>query len=216
MAHGGGRFRNMQADFEFRGDPFQVVYADGEFRFERRTVGPGGEDIVDRMDNDGTSRLVDGTPVTLTPAETASVETAVNSVVYFAFLPWRLQDPAVRLRDLGTAPLGGVAYRKIEVTFEADGGGRDWEDRFVYWFHPETGTLDYLAYRFHTGEGGTRFRRAMNRREEGGLLVQDYENYTATRDLDDVADFDELYEAGELRRVSVVELDRLRITTPSR
>jgi len=206
----------MQADFEFRGDPFRVVYADGEFRFERRTVGPGGEDVVDRMDNDGTSRLVDGTPVTLTPAETASVETAVNSVVYFAFLPWRLQDPAVRLRDLGTAPLGGVTYRKIEVTFEADGGGRDWEDRFVYWFHPETGTLDYLAYHFHTGEGGTRFRRAVNRREEGGLLVQDYENYTSTRDLDDVADFDELYEAGELRRVSLVELDRLRITTPSR
>lgn len=215
-AHGGARFSAMEATFGFRGDAFRVRYHDGAFAFERTVMAPRaglapGEVQVDRMDNAGTSRKVGGDAVALTPEAQRNLETDLNSVVYFAFLPWRLEDPAVRLRDLGEGQLNGTRYRKIEVTFEAEGGGRDWEDRFIYWFHPETHLLDFLAYRFHTGDGGTRFREAANRREVGGLVVQDWLNFTADPEVDDIARYDELFEAGLLRLVSRVELEDLRI-----
>lgn len=215
-AHGGDRFHELQLEFEFRGTPFHVLYDEGRFAFERRTTDAEGRTVVERMDNDATTRTVDGAPVTLLPQERAALETAVNSVVYFALLPWRLQDPAVRLRDLGAAELEGEPYRKIEVTFEPDGGGRDWEDQFVYWFHRDTHMLDFMAYRYHTGEGGSRFRRAVNRREVQGIVVQDYENFAAEEDLDDVAAYDDLHRTGRLRLVSMVELEAVRITVPPR
>ena len=58
----------------------------------------------------------------------------------------------------------------------------------------------------------TRFRRAVNRREVGGLLVQDYENYTGDPDVGDVADYDRLFEAGGLRLVSMVVFDDLEVS----
>lgn len=215
-AHGGERFRSFEAHFEFRGIPFHVVYDGGRFAFERRFTDAEGRIVLDRMDNAGSTRTVDGAPIPLEPRERAALETAVNSVVYFGFLPWRLQDPAVRLRDLGHAQLEGEPYRKIEVTFEVDGGGRDWEDRFVYWFHRDTHMLDYVAYRYHTGEGGTRFRRAVNRRSVEGIVLQDYENFAAETDLEDVAAFDELHRTGQLRLVSLVALEAVRISVPPR
>jgi hypothetical protein len=220
-AHGGDRFRSVQLAFVFRGDPFVVVYDEGRFAFERTRPAldeglPPGATLVDRMDNEGTTRTVGGTPVPLDPETLHTLETDVNSVVYFAFLPWRLQDPAVRLRDLGETTLNDEPYRKVEVTFETEGGGRDWEDRFIYWFHRETHFLDFMAYRYHTGEGGTRFRQAVNRREVGDLVVQDWLNFTADPDVDDVARYDELYREGSLRAVSRIELEGLRVTPPPR
>ncbi len=218
-AHGGARFHTVQFDFRFREEPFRVVYREGQFVFERTRPGGWGDfpreaRVVDRMDNTGTTRTVHGTPVPLTEEARHDLETGLNSVVYFAFLPWRLQDPAVRLRDLGEVEVQGEPYRKIEVTFEVEGGGRDWEDRFIYWFHRETHLLDFLAYRYHTGEGGTRFRQATNRREVQGIVVQDWLNFTGDPDVDDVARYDELYQDGALRLVSVVDLVDLRVGPP--
>jgi hypothetical protein len=157
---------------------------------------------------------VDGAAVQLTAEARASLETQVNSVVYFAFLPYRLEDPAVRLRDLGEAELEDRPYRVIEVTFEQEGGGRDFDDRFVYWIHRDDHTLDFLAYRFHVGDGGTRFRRAVNRREVGGILIQDYENWTLDPEIDDVAAYGDAFAAGRLELVSMVELGNVRVSTP--
>jgi hypothetical protein len=212
--HGGDRFDRVQVEFDFRGDPFTVLYDRGRFRFERRRVDAEGRTVVDRIDNEGASRQVNGAPVQLTAEERATLETQVNSVVYFAFLPYRLEDPAVRLRDLGDAELEDRPYRMIEVTFEQEGGGRDFDDRFVYWVHKDDHTLDFLAYRFHVGEGGTRFRRAVNRREVGGILVQDYENWTLDPEVDDVAAYGDAFAAGRLRLVSLVELENVRVSTP--
>lgn len=214
QAHGGERFDRIQVEFDFRGDPFIVRYDRGLFHFERRRVDAGGRTVVDRIDNDGASRQVDGEPVQLTAEERASLETQVNSVVYFAFLPYRLGDPAVRLRDLGDVELEDRPYRVIEVTFEQEGGGRDFDDRFVYWVHRDDHTLDFLAYRFHVGDGGTRFRRAVNRREVGGILIQDYENWTLDPEMDDVAAYGEAFAAGRLELVSMVELENVKVSTP--
>jgi hypothetical protein len=207
--HGGEVFRDMDVSFTFRGARFRVVQDGGLFRYERRYVGPRGEVVEESLSNEGAHRLVDGSPIPLDQADQARVETAVNSVVYFGFLPFRLQDPAVVLRDLGEVTVHDRPYRKVEVTFREEGGGDDWEDRFVYWFHRDDRTLDYLAYRYHRDGGGTRFRRAVNRREVGGLLLQDYENYTGIQEVGDIADYDRLMERGLLRLVSVVGMEDL-------
>lgn len=212
QAHGGDRFDRVQITFAFRGTDFRLVRDRGRFLQERRYSDADGRQIREGMDNSGTWREVDGVRVELPPDEQRRVETAVNSVVYFGFLPFRLDDPAVVLRDLGDEEVDGQPYRRVEVTFQEEGGGDDWEDRFVYWFHAADHTLDFLAYRYFRGEGGTRFRRAVNRREVGGLLVQDYENYAPLDEVADIADFHRIMEEGGLELLSMVELDDVEVT----
>jgi hypothetical protein len=214
QVHGGERLDEGQVTFSFRGQEFRMVRSGGRFLYERSRTDTLGNRIREWMDNEGTAREVNGIREPLDDQERARVETGVHSVVYFAFLPFRLQDPAVRLQDLGRSEVEGRGYRKVEVTFEQDGGGADWEDRFVYWFDEEEGTLDYLAYRYHRDGGGMRFRRAVNRRWVNDVIVQDYQNFRPLRPVDDIADFDRLLEARELELVSLVELEDVEVSDP--
>lgn len=211
--HGGETFEHSRITFTFRGVEFEVLQDGGLFRHERRYTDEAGRSVVEIMDNDGTRMEVDGEPVALDPDEFARVEMDVNSVVYFGFLPFRLLDPAANHRDLGAIEIDGEPYRMIEVTFEAEGGGTDWQDRFVHWIHRDRHTLDFLAVRYDRDGGGARFRRAINRREEGGLLLQDYENYRpADGPIGDIADFARLFEEeGALELLSLVELEEVRV-----
>lgn len=211
QVHGGERFENMDVSFTFRDDRFRVIRDGGLFRYERTYRDEEGREIRETLDNEGTSLEVDGREVPLGTRERLRVESDVNSVVYFAFLPFRLQEPSVRLRDLGEARVGGEPYRVVEVTFDEEGGGRDWQDRFIYWFHRDEATLDYLAHSYARGGGVTRFRRAVNRREVGGLLIQDYENYTAEDEIADLLEYPRLLEEGGLRLVSMVELEEVDV-----
>ncbi|MEX2531853.1 MAG: DUF6503 family protein [Gemmatimonadota bacterium] len=209
--HGGPLFESSRIGFTFRGARFEVERVGGRFRHSRRYADSHGRSVVEVMDNDGTRKEVDGAAVPLGPDERAATELAVNSVVYFAFLPFRLGDPAVRLRSLGAAEVHGAPYEKVEVTFHREGGGVDWDDRFVYWIHADDHTLDYLAHRYHRDGGGIRFRRAVNRRENGGLLVQDYENYRPVGEVADIADLDRRFEAGDLELLSLIELEEVEV-----
>ncbi len=210
--HGGAEFERSQVTFQFREADFRVIRDQGRFLYERTFTDSDGRLIREGMENDETWREVEGERTSLSPQDRARVETAVNSVVYFGFLPFRLDDPAVVLRDLGEGEVGGEPYRKIEVTFLEEGGGGDWEDRFVYWFHARDHTLDYLAYRFDPGSDGTRFRRAVNRRSVGDIVVQDYENYAAVEDISDIAEYDALLGSDGLRLVSMVELEGVEVS----
>lgn len=86
---------------------------------------------------------------------------SVNSVHYFAYLPQGLNDKAVQKELLGEVVLKGEPYYKVRVTFAQEGGGNDYEDVFIYWFHKQKFTMDYLAYEFHVDGGGMRFREAV-------------------------------------------------------
>ncbi len=209
--HGGDVFEGVHMQWDFRGIPFEVMRDDGRFRYQRTVTDSLGQAVVQVIENEGSWIEVNGERRELDPRARARLETAVNSVVYFGFLPFRLDDPPVRLADLGTSQVEGQPYQKIQVTFQQEGGGPDWEDRFIYWFHETDHTLDYLAYREATEVETTRFRKAVNRREIAGLLVQDYENYTGDPDVGDVAEYDRLFEAGGLRLVSMVEFDDLQV-----
>ena len=209
--HGGEVFDWIHIRWGFREVPFEVTRDDGRFRYQRTVQDSLGQAIVQVMENEGSWIEVNGERQDLDPQSRAQLEFDVNSVVYFGFLPFRLDDPVVQLADLGTGEVEGELYRKVEVTFEREGGGPNWEDRFVYWFHEGDHTLDYLAHLEAAEVETTRFRRAVNRREVGGLLVQDYENYTGDPEVGDLADYDLLFEAGSLRLLSMVEFDELEV-----
>jgi len=138
-------------------------------------------------------------------------------VAYFALLPEPLGDPAVRPRYTGADTLGGVPYHRVAVRFRQKGGGRDWQDRFLYWFDQRDFSMDYLAYAYGLAGGedyGTRFREAFNTRRRGGVRFADYRNYTARTDSlppGALSRYARLLEADSLRRVSTVALDSVRV-----
>ncbi|NJM93426.1 MAG: hypothetical protein HC842_01095, partial [Cytophagales bacterium] len=73
--------------------------------------------------------------------------------------------------------LDGQAYHKVLVSFDTEGGGEDYQDRFVYYFHSETFLIDFLSYEYATNGGGQRFRVCTRRHRVGALVLQDYDNY---------------------------------------
>jgi hypothetical protein len=208
-AHGGEVLDRAVVEFDFRDAHFVVRRNGGRFRYERQWTDSTGQSVRDVLENDGVRRLRADEPVPLTEDERLQVETAVNSVVYFALLPYFLNDDAVQARYLGPATVNDAPYHEIEVTFRQDGGGRDWEDRFVYWFHRDRATMDYLAYSFHVNGGGTRFREAYNVRTVGGVRFADYRNYTSDQVGTAIEEYDTWPD--DLKRVSTVDLDNITV-----
>ncbi|MFT5143093.1 MAG: hypothetical protein ACI80V_001501 [Rhodothermales bacterium] len=209
---GGQRLENAEMTFEFRDRSFRVLRNRGMFEYERRYVDSTGANVMEMLSNDGLIREIDGQLVALDSASYASAETAVNSVVYFALLPLPLNDPAARKQLLGTTVVDGRTYHELEVTFAPEGGGRDYDDRFIYWIDVESGALDYLAYYFHVDDGGSRFRKAVNLREVEGVRIADYLNFQAADlTLDNVEDYDTYYSTGKAELVSEINLENVQI-----
>lgn len=213
-AHGGAdRLDGTIIQFDFRDRRFTMLHDGGHFRYER-TFPDSSVRIQDVLTNDGVSREIAGDRIVLSDSMRRSVTSGVNSVVYFALLPFKLNDPAVNKRYLGADSVRQDPYYKVEVTFEPEGGGRAYKDRFVYWFHRDRHTMDYFAYDFEEDGGGTRFREAVRPRRIGGLLFVDYINYTS--DLipspgDSIEHYDRALEAGDVRVLSEINLENISV-----
>lgn len=214
-AHGGSGLDRAVVTFTFRGDRFRLRRNDGQFHYRRTATDSLGRTIVEGITNDSLYRQVDGTPDSLSEDERATLDTRVNSVAYFALLPYPLQDPAVQPHYSGRDTIDGSPYHRIRVTFRQEGGGRDWQDVFMYWFHTKTYDMDFLAYAFGLGPGedeGTRFREAYNERRINGVRVADYYNYTSdTLATDRLDRYPDLWAKDALELVSQVELDSVDI-----
>ena len=122
---------------------------------------------------------------------------SVNSVIYFAQLPFSLDGKAVYKKLIGEKSINGVGYYKVEVTFDINGGGEDYDDVFVYWINKQSFLVDYLAYSYCEEECGYRFRESVNRRTINGLIVQDYNNYKETYKDPVLSEMDEFFELGK-------------------
>lgn len=213
-AHGGADgLDGTVVDFDFRDRHFRLIHDGGLFRYER-TFPDSSVAILDALTNEGVSREIDGRRLVLSDEMRRSVTSGVNSVAYFALLPFKLNDPAVQKRYLGADSLNGEPYHQVEITFREEGGGRAYRDRFVYWFHQERHTMDYFAYDFEEDGGGTRFREAVNPRVVGGLLFADHLNYTS--DLyaspgDSIEHYGRAQESGRLELVSEIRLEKLSV-----
>lgn len=215
-AHGGDVLDRAVVRFTFRGDAFTLCRNAGRFRYERATTDSLGRAVVEGLTNTDVYRVVAGDTVALSPDARGAVATAVNSVAYFALLPYPLQDPPVQATYAGPDTVAGAAYHRVAVSFD-QGGGQDYEDVFLYWFAQDDHAMDYLAYAFGVGgpaaDRGTRFREATNVRTVGGVRWADYENYRApTLGPSSLARYPSAWANDAVEHVSTVALQDISVT----
>jgi hypothetical protein len=190
-AHGVKRLGSSRLEFDFRQHHYVAIRNGGLYSYQR---------------------VLKDTARTVPDTMAVKYAGSINSVIYFATLPYSLNDPAVRKKYLGKTTLDGQPYHKVEVTFKEAGGGEDFQDVFHYWFHEENHTMDFLAYLYYTEGGGTRFRKATRRHVVNGVILQDYVNYKPGNDSRDLLALEELYRNGELEELSKIELRNIAIT----
>ncbi len=206
---GGEKYQNAEVDFTFRNIKYKSLRQNGRYSLQRLL--PDTLNTLDLVTNEGFTRLQKSDKVVLADTTAVKYAESVNSVHYFAQLPYGLNDEAVQKKLLGEVTIKDKEYYKIEVTFSETDGGVDFEDVFLYWISKEDFTVDYLAYKFFTEGGGIRFRESYNPRVIEGIRFVDYKNY---RPKDKDVDFytvDALYERGELVELSLIEKENIRV-----
>lgn len=208
---GGENYRNATVEFKFRDNKYKSTRKGGEFHLERE-MKDSANSIRDEISNTGFKRFINDSLVTLPDSLENKYTGSLNSVHYFAHLPYGLNDKAVNKKLEGDAEIKGKPYYQLKVTFSQNGGGTDHHDEFVYWIHKENFTVDYLAYKFHTNDGGLRFREAYNPRVIEGIRFVDYKNYTQENFETDLCQLDELFEEGKLELLSKIETEDVRVT----
>lgn len=201
---------NAEASFVFRDKNYNYSMSNGKFVYTRTQIDSLGQTIVDSLSNQGITRMINNDPIELTEKQQKSYSSSINSVIYFAFLPFRLNDEAVIKEYVGLKEIRGASYHKIKVSFKQAGGGTDHEDIFYYWFDAIDFSLDYLAYSYATDEGGIRFREAFNSRLVNGMLVQDYKNYKPINEDAELATIDDAFMNDELILLSEIVLENMQ------
>lgn len=211
--HGGSVMDNARIEFDFREYHFVLDRHDGMFSYSRTYTDSTGWLHEEIINNEGIFKNIDGSPVPVDSALHRRIGDNVNSVAYFTLLPNPLNDAAVIKEDLGTVQIEEEPYRKIGITFAPDGGGRDYQDRFMVWIHESDYTMDYFAYYYFTDETGSRFRVADSVHSVQGVRLADYLNLAhdglTARTIER---YDRLYTADSLRLVSEVRIENVTVT----
>lgn len=215
-AHGGKAFEKSKIEFDFRAMHYTIYKSPTAFEYTREFTDSTGT-VKDVLNNDGFVRTVNGVKIdTLTEERVGAFSRSVNSVAYFAFLPYGLNDPAAVKTYLGETELKGKKYDKIKVTFVAEGGGEHFEDEFLYWFGKEDHLMDFMAYSYHTDGGGVRMREVSHVNEVGGIRFQNYLNLKTDDKNTPVEKMEELYIAGQLEKLSEINLENTEVTVTER
>lgn len=208
---GGQHINKKDIEFVFRDKEYGAKHNDGLFEYVRLFKDSIGL-IRDELDNDGFTREVNGKMTTIPDSMAAKYKNSVNSVIYFALLPYGLNDPAVNKTHVGEIEIDGQAYDKIKITFDQQGGGKDYKDEFIYWINKTSKKVDYLAYSYHTEGGGMRFRKAYNERYVGNIRFVDYINYQPTHEVD-LVQIDSAFIDSKLSELSRIELENIKVNT---
>jgi len=208
--HGGKAFQKAHFRFDFRDKSFEYQRKKDQFTYIREFTDKQGDKIKDVLTNEAFERISNGAKVDLDTKKTRAYSDALNSVHYFAFLPYFLNDKAANKKYLGLITIKDISYHKIQVTFNEENGGTDHDDVFVYWIREGDFTMDYLAYSYHVNGGGVRFREAYNQRKIGNIRFQDYVNYKHEDKTFPVDKMDEAFANGELKELSRIDLKNVR------
>jgi hypothetical protein len=211
LVSGGEQYRTNDVYYKFRDYDYASEWQDGKRKLKRIRLTDSTK-VVDVKGSRGFNRFVNDSLVPLKDSIANLYANSVNSVHYFAYLPYGLNDPAVNKELLGEVTVRDKEYYKVKVTFDQKGGGKDYEDIYLYWFNKETFKPDYLAYKFYVDGGGIRFRAAYNERYHGGIRFVDYENYAASLGDSAFYDVDVLYEKNKLKLLSKIELKDISVT----
>lgn len=209
-AHGGNLYENSTVEFDFRNRHYQFERNKGLYTYHRIFSDSLGT-YHDVLNNDGFTRFLNEQQIKVTSEWQNRYSNSINSVAYFAYLPFGLNDPAVNKKLVGEEEINGNYYYQIEVTFNQHGGGEDFEDVFVYWINKENFFMEYFGYYYITDGGGIRFREAFNSRTIKGLTFSDYVNYAGEKGNTNVAGLGELFKSGKLNKLSEIKIENLNI-----
>lgn len=206
---GGNLYRTSNISFTFREVGYELDNSTGK-KILRRIINKDSTTILDILEHNNFQRYINGTAVIVADSMATKYSNSINSVHYFAYLPFGLNDKAVNKKLLGETQIGDSQYYKVEVTFDEKGGGEDFDDIYIYWINKETFKPDYLAYEFNVDGGGTRFREAFNERIINGIRFVDYNNYKAATNIS-VYELEELFKTKELELLSTIALEDIEV-----
>ncbi len=212
-AAGGEKYLHSSIEFDFRGRHHKGSREGRKFSYERifKNEKDSTQTIHDIVSNDGFKRFINDTLTTVPDSMAVKYTSSVNSVLYFALLPYGLNDASVNKKFLGETTIDDKTYYKIEITFNKEGGGEDHDDRFIYWINTADYTIGFLAYSYAEDDGiGYRFRKAFNSRKVNGILFSDYINYAQNGKIQ-LEDLEELYKKDELKELSRIENTNIRV-----
>lgn len=207
---GGENYVKSNISFDFRDIHYSSEVVGGKKILKRKIINDSAT-IIDTKYPNKFERLVNGNLETLSDSMANVYANSVNSVHYFAMLPYGLNDKAVNKKYLETVKIDTASYYKIEVTFRKEGGGDDFDDVYLYWFNTKTFEPDYLSYEYHTNGGGQRFRAAYNKRTVGGIRFVDYKNYKPIQKNGSIYAIDSLYVNNGLELLSEIKLENVQV-----
>jgi hypothetical protein len=209
-AAGGEKYLNSTIEFDFRDRHYRAERNGGTFSYER--IFNDGDSVVhDFVTNSGFQRKINDQLAEVADTMKTKYTSSVNSVIYFALLPYALNDPAVIKSFLGETTLEQKEYYKVKITFQHQGGGEDFEDTFIYWIDKKDFTIGYMAYSYEETDGiGLRFRKAYNPRTVNGILFLDYINLKPKTETQ-ISDLEEFFKKGELEELSKIELVNIQV-----
>lgn len=211
VVSGGEKYEFAKIEFDFRDIHYSIFKNKNGFEY-RRTFSDSNGLTVDLLDSSGFLRTINGVKIdSLTEARMGAFSRSVNSVAYFAFLPFGLNDPAAIKTYLGETNLRGEVYHLIKVTFEREGGGDDFDDEFLYWIGKEDYFIDFLAYSYHTDGGGIRMREVSGVSLVNGIRFQNYLNFKPKDKNIKVEEIQALYEKGDLELLSEINLENIKV-----
>ncbi|MFY0604357.1 MAG: deoxyribose-phosphate aldolase [Flavobacteriaceae bacterium] len=201
---------NATISFNFRDKLYISDRNNGAFSLKRITK---NDTVVtkDILSNDGFKRFIDDIAIKVIDSMAIKYSESINSVHYFATLPFGLNDKAVNKKLLQEKNIKGKEYYKVEITFQQEGGGIDYQDVFIYWIEKEDFSIDYLAYKFHVDGGGVRFREVTNVETVNGIKFSNYNNYKPKDSKVRVFELDDAFENEELIKLSEINLENTKV-----
>lgn len=205
--YGMNKLDGKTIDFDFREKHFTVKFDKNEFYYES-TFKDSLNLIKDQLSNHGFVREKNGLVIPLSAKDSVKYAEALNSVVYFAFLPLKLKDDAVKAKFLRTVQINVKDYKEIEVRFDGKNGGSHHDDVFYFWFDAKDQSMDYFAY----SKGGNRFRAMNGLIDADGLYLQNYLNLE-NKGAEKLAlkDYYKLFEQDKLSLLSEITLKNLTV-----
>jgi hypothetical protein len=209
--HGGAAYKEASVHFKFRGKHYHTEINKGKYRYSRSYKDSSGNKVRQVLTNDSVYQLVNGERVPLDQKAKQTLKGTLNAINYFFLLPYHLTDEQVTPTYIDSVRIDGEPYHKIKVTFSHSANAGAHEDIYLYWFHKDDYTMDYLAYKYFVSGGGMRFRVAYNVREKGGIIFQDYHNLAPKSKNVDFMKIDSLYMEDALRKVSEINKDSIRV-----
>ena len=207
---GGELFEAKKVTFKFRDYQYTSSKSKKGFKLTRSRI-QGNDTLLDIKNGKDFTRSINNSLVPLADSTAQNFANSINSVHYFAKLPYGLNDEAVNKELLADETLFEKEYYKVKVTFNQQNGGEDFEDVYLYWIGKNDFKIDFLAYSFTVNGGGYRFRKAYNERFVKAIRFVDYENYAPINSNIHLDEIGRLFEAGKLKLLSKIELENVKV-----